>query len=127
MDALSLLVGALAGLAVGAALWLRERDARVRAEAQQAVLATAEQRLGEAFKAAASDALNGNSQRLLELAQQSLGQKETAIEGLVKPLQEALKQYEQHLSTMEADRRRQAGALDEQLKALAQANERLQR
>jgi len=139
MDALSLLLGLAAGLAVGGALaWQfaagREREARVRAEAQlaaqadqQALLQTAEQRLTEAFRAAAAEALQGNTQHLVELAQQSLGQKETAISGLVKPLQDALKQYEEHITTIEVARRRDEGALTEQLRTLAQANEQLQR
>ena len=139
MDAVSLLAGLIAGLLAGAVVaWQfasgREREARVRAEAalaaqagQQALLEVAERRLGEAFRAAADEALQGNTQHLIELAQQSLGQKETSISGLVKPLQDALKQYEEHLTTMEASRRRDEGALTEQLRTLALANEQLQR
>lgn len=139
MDALSLLVGLVAGLIAGGIIaWQmaagREREARVRAEAQvaamagqQAMLASAEQRLTDTFRAAAAEALQGNTQHLLELAQQSLGQKETAIGGLVKPLQDALKQYEEHLTAVETTRRHDQGALSEQLRTLALANEQLQR
>lgn len=138
MDALSLLAGAVAGVLVGGVLaWLlagrREHDARVRAEAQvaamatqQTLLETAERRLTDTFQAAAQQALHGNSQLFLQLAEQSLGQKETAIQGLVKPLQESLKQYEEHLTTLERHRQADQSTLAEQLRALAQANEKLQ-
>lgn len=128
MDILSLLIGLALGWFVGALLaGRRERDARVRAEAQVAALGAAEERLSEAFRAAAAEALQGNSQQLVMLAEQVLGQKEAAISGLVKPLQDALRQYEEHLTAIEAARQRDRGELTEQLRALAQANDRLQR
>jgi len=139
MDALSLLAGVVFGAVAGALVaWQaaagREREARVRAEAELAAarqtavtLEGAQQRFTDAFKAAAADALHGNSQAFLTLAQQALGEKETAIQGVVKPLQDALKQYEEHLAGMESLRRREEGALDQQLKALALANDKLQR
>ena len=89
-----------------------DERARVRAEAQlaaaadrQALLELAERRLNESFQAAAQQALQGNSRLFLDLAQQTLGQKETAIDGLVKPLQTALQQYEQHLASLGLERR----------------------
>lgn len=105
---------------------------------QKALLADSKQELTNAFKALADEALKGNNQAFLDLARTALAtaqveakgdleQRRQAIEGLVKPLADALKRYEDQIVTMERTRQSAFGGLDQHLKSLVQAQERLQR
>lgn len=107
-------------------------------EDQKKLLTAAKDDLANAFKALASDALQGNNQAFLDLAKESLAktqleakgdlaQRQQAIEGLVKPLGDSLKRYEEQIAQMERARQAAYGGLDEHVKILAQTNERLQR
>jgi len=118
----------VAGLAVGA--WLGYLLAK-REEAN------AKDQLADTFKALASDALRGNNETFIGQATQvfktvkteaegDLAQRQQAIEGLIKPLNEALQRYETQIANMERARQSAYGGLDQHLKMLAQAHERLQ-
>ena len=91
----------------------------------------------EAFSALSQDALARNSEEFLTLAKQRfeslstaaagvLATKEEAIKGVVDPLTELVKKYEQALQAMEERRLTAYTSLDERLKALAQAELGLQ-
>ena len=91
----------------------------------------------EAFSALSQDALSRNSEEFLKLAHQrfeslskvaegALATREEAIKGVVDPLTELVKRYEQALQTMEERRLTAYTSLDERLKALAQAELGLQ-
>ena len=127
-DALVIVLALVAGLAVGA--WLGYLLAK-REEAK------AKDQLADTFKALATDALRGNSETLIGQATQAfktvkteaegdLAQRQQAIEGLIKPLNEALQRYETQIASMERARQSAYGGLDQHLKTLAQAHERLQ-
>ena len=127
-DALVIVLALVAGLAVGA--WLGYLLAK-REEAK------AKDQLADTFKALATDALRGNSETFIGQATQAfktvkteaegdLAQRQQAIEGLIKPLNEALQRYETQIASMERARQSAYGGLDQHLKTLAQAHERLQ-
>jgi len=125
---LVIVLALVAGLAVGA--WLGYLLAK-REEAK------AKDQLADTFKALATDALRGNSETFIGQATQAfktvkteaegdLAQRQQAIEGLIKPLNEALQRYETQIASMERARQSAYGGLDQHLKTLAQAHERLQ-
>ncbi|MBI4355228.1 MAG: DNA recombination protein RmuC [Candidatus Omnitrophica bacterium] len=126
-----------------------ERQARVSAETrlaeamksmeeQRRILAEAEQKLINTFKALSDDALKSNNQAFLHLAKQSLetivteakgdlGQRQQAISGLVKPLEDVLKRYEQQVTGLEKDRQNAYTELRVQISSLAETEQRLQK
>lgn len=116
-DATWLLVGLLAGAAIA---WL---------------LAW---RVTHTFRALSADALRASNEEFLRLARATLettlkgaegdlGKRETAIAGLVKPLQESLVKYEQALQDIEGKRQKAYGTLEESLRHLGEAQAGLQK
>lgn len=98
----------------------------------------AENKLGDSFKALASDVLKGERQSLLVQAEQSfkqlraeaegdLGKRQQAIQGLVEPLKQTLTALESEVRGMEEKRQKAYGGLEEQLRTLATSSEELQR
>jgi DNA recombination protein RmuC len=122
-------------LRVAAETNLRESQANL--EEQKKILDEARKSLLEAFQALSAEALKSNNQAFITLARsqfetlqaQAKGDLETrqkAIDGLVTPLKESLGRYELQILEMEKTRQKAYGTLDEQLRTLAQANQRLE-
>jgi DNA recombination protein RmuC len=122
-------------LRVAAETKLRESQANL--EEQKKILEDARKTLLEAFQALSAEALKSNNQAFITLARsqfetlqaQAKGDLETrqkAIDGLVRPLKDSLGRYEQQILEMEKTRQKAYGTLDEQLRTLAQANQRLE-
>ncbi len=107
------------------------------AEEKLALLNDATRRLSDAFAALSADALKSNNQAFLDLAKERLDslQKEagkdlearrTAVEALVKPIEESLKKVDTELRELEKARLTAYTSLTEQVKVLAGTQERLQ-
>jgi DNA recombination protein RmuC len=119
------------GLAAGgliAGLWMRARLARLEAAQQFADSSAA--KLTETFQSLADTALRSNQGAFLEAARSTLdtaraqmtgdlAQKQTAIEGVVRPLNESLTRLENHVRELERARATAFGSLGEQLQSLA--------
>jgi len=116
----------LGGLVVG--LWQRARLARLEAAKQFAD--TAAQQLGEKFQSLADAALRSNQSAFLDASRATLetarsqisgelSQKQTAIEGAMRPLSESLERLEAHIRELERAREKAFGSLGEQLQTLA--------
>ncbi len=112
-------------------------ESQANLEEQKKVLEDARKSLLEAFKALSAEALKNNNETFITLANsrfetlqaQAKGELETrqkAIDGLVNPLKESLGRYELQILEMEKTRQKAYGTLDEQLRTLAQANQRLE-
>ena len=110
---------------------------RTAAGARLALLQDAESKLREAFSALSSEALRQNNQSFLALAKTSLSEfqqtarldldgRKKAIEDLVAPLKESLKQADTKLQQVERDRGESTSALTEQLRSLNLAQQTLQ-
>ena len=93
--------------------------------------------LKDTFNALAGDALKSNTAQFLQLARENmkqyqikaednLGQKEKAIEGLVKPIRDALDKTEAEIRRMENERKHAQGALTQQLQSIAESHRLLQ-
>jgi len=126
-----------------------ERDAKVRAETEKReldqrlederrLLAEAKERMTDTFKALASTTLENSNQAFLSLARETfekvlaeargdLGKREEAITGLVKPLAESLKSFDEHVRTLETTRQRAYTSLELNLKGLTESQEKLQK
>jgi len=101
------------------------------------LLQDAESKLREAFSALSSEALRQNNQSFLALAKTSLSEfqqtarldldgRKKAIEDLVGPLKDSLKQADAKLQQVERDRGESTSALTEQLRSLNLAQQSLQ-
>jgi DNA recombination protein RmuC len=122
------LAGAQAQRARAEARW---EAARQNLEEQKRLLDDAQARLGETFKALSADALRDSRAAFLDQAKETidaqLGRRQEAIDGLVKPLQESLRRYEEQLRALETSRQQAYGSLDQQLRTLAANSAELQR
>jgi len=136
------LLSLVAGLAIGWALWGRRlgsaadelRSEAVRRSAAEANLENernAQARLMDTFKALSADALKSNSTQFLELAKKELEihqtgakadleKRQQAIDAMVKPLQDSLKQVDGKLGELEKSRVAAYSALSEQVRGLVE-------
>jgi DNA recombination protein RmuC len=117
---MSFFAGLLAGgLLIG--LWMRVRIARLEV-AKQFADKTAST-MSETFQSLADAALRANQNSFLDAARVQLtgdlSQKQTAIEGVVKPLTDSLGRLEIQVRELERAREKAFGGLGEQLQSLA--------
>src|SRR5580658_243348 len=102
-------------------LWMRARLARLEAAQQFADNSAA--KLNDTFQSLADAALRSNQGAFLEAARAQmtgdLAQKQTAIEGVVRPLNDSLARLETHVRELERARATAFGSLGEQLQSLA--------
>lgn len=126
-----------------------ERSAKVRAETEfketnlrlqeeRNTLAEAKTRLTDVFKALAGDALGKSNESFLTLARETfekvlaeakgdLGQRQQAIDGLIKPLTENIQKFEEHIRGLEKSRQEAYTSLEGHLKTLTGTQEQLQK
>ncbi|WJW76658.1 DNA recombination protein RmuC [Thiohalobacter sp. IOR34] len=109
-----------------------EAERRTAEERMQA-FSQARDQLNDTFSALASEALKHNSSEFLKLAQenlkrfqseaqQELGQREKAVENLVKPIREALERTEQQVRRMENERKEAFGSLTKHIETMAESH-----
>lgn len=93
--------------------------------------------MSDTFNALSSAALKSSSEDFLRLASESLGkvvsdtkgklgEHRAAMDGMIKPLSDSLKRYEEQIKHMEQSRHKAYGSLEEQLRTLAVTHENLQ-
>jgi DNA recombination protein RmuC len=126
-----------------------ESEARVKAETEKEelaqrledekrLLAEAREKLTDTFKALASTTLEDSNKAFLSLAKETfdkvlaeakgdLGKREEAINGLVKPLAESLKTFDEHVRNLETTRQQAYTSLESNLKGLTESQEKLQK
>jgi DNA recombination protein RmuC len=113
-------------------------EALQRLDEERKLLEDARTKLTDTFKALSDDALKSNNKAFLELAKSSLdkvmaeargdlGKRQEAISGLIKPLGDSLKKYEEHIKGLEESRIKAYTSLDEHLKNLSTAQQQLQK
>lgn len=105
--------------------------ARQSIEEQRRLLDQTRGELTKSFEALSAEALRNSNDSFLKLAKQTLdaqlNPREEAIKGLVQPLKDSLSRYEVQLRELEAARQHAYGSLEQQLRTLSTASERLQR
>jgi len=77
----------------------------------------------ESFLTLASERLS----RIVEETKGKLGEHQASMDGLIKPLDEALRKYEEQIHAIEIRRKQDYTSLDEQIKMLASTHQQLQR
>jgi DNA recombination protein RmuC len=127
----------------------RERQTRIEAlakleaaqkrfEEQKALIEAMKAEMTDTFNALSSAALKSSSEDFLRLASQHLGkvvadtkgrlgEHQAALDGMIKPLNETLRRYEEQIRSIEENRHKAYGSLEEQLRSLATTHEHLQR
>jgi len=119
------------GMSAGAILiflWMRTRIVELETASQTADAASS--KLGETFQSLADAALRSSQGSFLEAARSSLetiraemsgdlAQKQTAIEGVVKPLSDSLSKLETQVRELDRERQKIFGSLGEQIQSLA--------
>ena len=111
---------------------------RKNLEEQRRLLEDARQRLSDTFKALSSEVLGSQSESFIQLAKESFGtlraeaagdlaKRQEAIDGVVKPLKDALQRYESEIQQIEASRQDAYGSLRQHLTQLGEAQTQLQR
>lgn len=109
---------------------------RKQAEEKLAVLNEAQQKLSDAFKALAGEALKSNNQQFLQLAKATLEsfqeaargdleKRQQAIDSLVKPVRESLEKVDAKIQALEKAREGAYQALREQIQSLLQFSQDL--
>jgi DNA recombination protein RmuC len=112
-----------------AALSARIDEERQKHAEKLLLLTEAQQKLADAFKALAAEALSSNNQSFLQLAgtvlekfqqqaQGDLNGRQKAIDALVQPIQESLQKVDGKLQDLEKERIRAYAGLLEQIKSL---------
>ncbi len=107
-------------------------------EEQKGLLEAMKTEMTDTFNALSSAALKSSSEDFLRLASQHLGkvvadtkgrlgEHQAALDGMIKPLHETLKRYEEQIRSIEENRHKAYGSLEEQLRSLATTHENLQR
>lgn len=148
---LALLAGGATGLSLGLIVaWLvaaplRRRYAETRAELKsqtrleterEQALKIATEQLGRTFGRLAQEQFQSHSETFLKLAKENLGThqerakgelaaREQAIEGLVKPIREAIQRTEAQLQELDKARRETHGSIKAQLEAMATSQQAL--
>ncbi len=116
----------------------RLEEARKNYEEQKALIEAMKQEMTDTFTALSSAALKSSSEDFLRLASEhlgkviadtkgKLGEHQAAMDGLIKPLSEALRKYEEQLHEIEIKRKQDYTSLDEQIKLLATTHRELQK
>ncbi len=107
-------------------------------EEQKALIDSMKTEMTDTFNALSKAALESSNESFLTLASErlgkivsdtkgKLGEHQAAMDGMIKPLYETLKRYEEQIRTIEESRHKAYGSLEEQLRALALTHENLQR
>lgn len=148
MEIVWFVIGALAGAAL-VALLIRGREASELAETRAALvreraaarekaelLEQARDELSDRFKALSSDALERNNRSFMALAQstferlqvearEDLDKRRTAVADMLKPIKESLDKVDGQMQRVESARNRAYGSLTEQVRSLAETQDRL--
>ncbi len=114
------------------------RESQKSLEEQKALIDTMKKEMTDTFNALSSAALKSSSEDFLRLASEHLGkvvsdtkgrlgEHQAALDGMIKPLHETLKRYEEQIRSIEEGRHKAYGSLEEQLRALASTHENLQK
>lgn len=107
-------------------------------EEQKALIEAMKREMTDTFNALSGEALKSSNEGFLRLAtahlgkvvaetKGGLGEHKAAMDGMIAPLTDMLKRYEEQLRLMEDKRQREYGSLTEQIRSLASTNENLQR
>jgi DNA recombination protein RmuC len=116
----------------------RLEESRKSLEGERRLLEAMKKEMTDTFNALSSAALKSSSEDFIRLASEhlgkiiettkgKLGEHQAAMDGMIKPLHETLKRYEEQIKSMEEGRLKAYGSLEEQLRSLTSTHESLQK
>ncbi len=116
----------------------RLQEAEKNLREQKELLEVMKKEMSDTFSSLSLTALKSSNEEFIRLAKEHLGSilKETkgklgehreAIDGIVKPLQETLRRYDEELKKIEMRRRQEYGSLAQQIEQLMLTHQRLQK
>lgn len=116
----------------------RLEEAKKSFEEQKALIELMKTEMADTFNALSSAALKSSSEDFLRLASEHLGkvvtdtkgklsEHQAAMDGMIKPLHDMLKRYEEQIRQIEENRHKAYGSLEQQLRSLASTQENLQK
>ena len=111
-------------------------ELRRNLDEQKALLSRAEEKLGDTFRALAAQALAANNEGFLTLAAEKLGAdrkqsdealaaRQTAMDGLLKPVKESLDRVDSKIQELERERGQAYGRLTELVRNLTETQSKL--
>ena len=98
-------------------------EAQRRLSEQQTFIENIQQQMKDSFASLSQDVLR----KVLDDAKGDIGQKQQAIDTLLKPLSEALKRYEEQARNLETNLKRDYGSLEEHLRQVGDSTSKLQK
>jgi DNA recombination protein RmuC len=115
-----------------------KKELSQRLEDEKRLLSEAKEKLTDTFKALASTTLDNSNKAFLSLAKETfekvlaeakgdLGRRQEAITGLVNPLNESLRKFDDHVRGLEKTRQEAYTSLEVHLKGLTETHEKLQK
>jgi DNA recombination protein RmuC len=116
----------------------RLEEAKKSFEEQKTLIDAMKTEMTDTFNALSKAALDSSNESFLTLASErlgkvveetkgKLGEHQSAMDGMIKPLSDALKKYEEEIRLIEESRHKAYGSLTEQLRSVALTQENLQR
>lgn len=116
----------------------RLEESQKNLEEQKSLLEAMKTEMTDTFNALSSAALKSSSEDFLRLASEhlgkvvadtkgKLGEHRAAMDGMIKPLHEMLKRYDEQIRAIEESRHKAYGSLEDQLKTLASTHQQLQK
>ncbi len=107
-------------------------------EGQRKLIESMKAEMTNTFNALSSAALKSSSEEFLKLASENLsrivsdtkgklGEHQVAMDGMIKPLNDALKRFDEQIRSIEENRNKAYGSLESQLKTLTSTQEQLQK
>lgn len=103
--------------------WLRERDAKIRAESElkseRGARKTMSETIEVVFGKLAGDALSQNNDSFLKLAKERFGRSEDALKNLVEPIQKALNDNKELMGDLEKKRVAAYSGIQQQIQTMA--------
>ncbi|RMG04270.1 MAG: DNA recombination protein RmuC [Nitrospirae bacterium] len=116
----------------------RLEEAEKNLKEQKELIEQMKKDMTDVFQALSSRALRSSNEEFIKLAREQLGgllneakgrlgQHREAMEGIVRPLQDALRRYEEEIKKIETKRREDYGSLTQQIENLMSTHQRLQK
>jgi len=112
--------------AVGALIvWVILREETIRLRERLAAITDSREQVSTEFRALAADALRGNNEQFLHLAESTLERKQSAVDELVKPLKASLEKVDAQIHAMEVQRSGAYATLTQQVRNMAEGQVKL--
>ena len=116
----------LGAAALGALIvWVILREETIRLRERLAAMGASREQVSSEFRALAADALRGNNEQFLHLAESTLERKQSAVDELVKPLKASLEKVDAHIHAMEMQRSGAYATLTQQVRNMAETQVKL--